>query len=91
MWALPGPGITPTSPALPGEFLTTEPPWKSPRVNVDSTSQERNLHRIFKYFAVCYGIVSCIGSFRGRKYLFKNTLLYAKPLKFFLITGGEHL
>ena len=28
MWDLPGSGITPTSPALAGGFLTTEPPEK---------------------------------------------------------------
>ena len=26
MWNLPGPGIEPVSPALPGEFLSTVPP-----------------------------------------------------------------
>ena len=29
MWALPGPGIEPVSPALAGGFLTTVPPGKS--------------------------------------------------------------
>ena len=28
MWALPGPGIEPVSPALAGRFFTTEPPGK---------------------------------------------------------------
>ena len=28
MWDLPGPGIKPVSPALAGEFFTTEPPGK---------------------------------------------------------------
>ena len=28
MWALPGPGIEPLSPALAGGFFTTEPPEK---------------------------------------------------------------
>ena len=28
MWDLPGPGLEPVSPALAGEFLTTEPPGK---------------------------------------------------------------
>ena len=28
MWALPGPGIQPVSPALAGRFFTTEPPGK---------------------------------------------------------------
>ena len=31
MWNLPGPEIKPTSLALVGEFLTTQPPEKSPR------------------------------------------------------------
>ena len=29
MWDLPGPGLEPVSPALPGRFLTTAPPGKS--------------------------------------------------------------
>ena len=28
VWDLPGPGIEPVSPALAGEFFTTEPPGK---------------------------------------------------------------
>ena len=28
MWDLPGPGVEPMSPALVGEFFTTEPPGK---------------------------------------------------------------
>ena len=28
MWDLPGPGLKPVSPALPGGFLTTVPPGK---------------------------------------------------------------
>ena len=31
MWAVPRPGIEPTSPALAGRFFTTEPPEKSPK------------------------------------------------------------
>ena len=33
MWDLPGPGLEPVSPALPGGLLTTEPPGKSPSLS----------------------------------------------------------
>ena len=35
MWDLPGPGLEPVSPALPGGFLTTVPPGEPHLINLE--------------------------------------------------------
>ena len=45
MWDLPGPGIKPTSPALPGGFLTPGPPGK-PHISIlEATGLTERVHR----------------------------------------------
>ena len=55
MWNLPRPGIEPPSPALLGEFLSTEPPRKSPHLLYNYACVENPRDGV-AWWAAIYGV-----------------------------------
>ncbi|KAJ8796084.1 hypothetical protein J1605_018232 [Eschrichtius robustus] len=47
MWALPGPGLKPVSPALAGGFLTTAPPGKPYALYFDSMGSRAQAQQLW--------------------------------------------
>ena len=61
MWNLPGPGIKPVSPALAGDFLTTEAPEKSPVFLLKSSPSDMCFATSFDFHAFSFSLYVSLG------------------------------